>query len=78
MPCNHTELTEILEKIEFFQGSGQRHVCAGCAYNLGLEHRKQGRPFDPGSVDHRLPSSQGGPQRHRNAYQAYEVGYYGR
>lgn len=74
MSCDHSNITDILNRLEKFQGGGQRHVCAGCAFELGVQHRQKGSPFNPGAVDG-LPNSQAGSQRHRNAYQAYKLGY---
>lgn len=76
MSCNHIELTDIMARVGKFQGGGQRHLCAGCAFHLGVQHREEGKPFNPGAVND-LPDSQGGPQRHKNAYEAYQIGYYG-
>ncbi|WP_081303886.1 hypothetical protein [Aliivibrio fischeri] len=77
MSCNHEDLTEIMKQVGSYQGGKQRHVCAGCAYHLGIKHREQATPFNPGAVDD-LKGSQGGPQRHKNAYEAYKLGFEGR
>lgn len=76
MTCNHNDLSTVMEEIELFQGSGQRHICAGCAYLLGVNHRENNSKYNPGAVDD-LPESQAQPQRHRNAYAAYDKGFKG-
>lgn len=76
MSCNHIDLENILSSIEKYQGSGQRHVCAGCAYHLGVSDRENKRKYNPGAVDD-LPASQAQPQRHKNAYAAYDLGFKG-
>ena len=77
MPCDHQNLAEILDRLEPYQGGKQRHICAGCAFLLGVEHREKGKPFNPGAIEV-LPESQASHQRHKNAYQAYLLGYQGR
>ena len=74
MACDHKELESVLNSLGKYQGSGQRHVCSGCAYRLGEQHKAKGTPFNPGAVDD-LPISQGGAQRHKNAYEAYKLAY---
>lgn len=74
MTCNHENLEEILSTIGKYQGGGQRHICAGCAYLLGKKHKSSNVPFNPGAVND-LPESQAEPQRHKNAYEAYLLGY---
>ncbi|PSW23965.1 hypothetical protein C9J19_20435 [Photobacterium phosphoreum] len=76
MSCNHSDLESVMERVESYQGGGQRHICAGCAYLLGQRHRANGTKFDPSKVDD-LPESQAQPQRHRNAYDAYKIGFDG-
>ncbi|MFM2483345.1 hypothetical protein [Celerinatantimonas sp. YJH-8] len=74
MTCHHDDLKAIMDKIGPYQGSGQRHICAGCAFLLGAQHRKHGMPFNPGAIES-LPESQAKPQRHKNAYEAYKLGF---
>ncbi len=74
MTCNHENIESVLDSLGKYQGGGQRHACAGCAYLLGGEHKSKGTPFNPGAVDE-LQNSQGGAQRHKNAYEAYKLGY---
>lgn len=74
MACNHEDIKHILDSLGKYQGSGQRHICAGCAYLLGQKHRAKGLPFNPDAIKD-LPFSQAKSQRHKNAYEAYKVGY---
>ena len=52
---------------------GDRHICAGCAYEEGLRDGMVGiaRKTD---LSH-LPYSQAGTVRHKDAMEAYEQGY---
>lgn len=77
MACDkdHDDLEEIMSELDEYQGSGQRHICAGCAYELGLEDAQEGNQYNPKQIE-ALPESQAYPQRHKNAYQAYDVGYH--
>ena len=58
-----------------FQGGDGRHKCAACAYELGLEHARLGLPSGDKSVLIGLPESQAGIVRHKDAYEAYLIGY---
>lgn len=53
--------------------SGDRHICAGCAYEEGLKDglNSLSRKKD---LSH-LPYSQAGTVRHKGAMEAYELGY---
>ena len=52
---------------------GDRHICAGCAYEEGLQDGLAGnvRKTD---LSH-LPFSQAGTVRHKDAKEAYDDGY---
>ncbi|EJV9314151.1 hypothetical protein N7836_004251 [Vibrio vulnificus] len=76
MSCDHAELKEVMDNIGEFQGGQQRHICAGCAFYLGVFHSEKGAPYNPGTVN-TLENNQGGDGRHKNAYDAYHLGYYG-
>lgn len=53
--------------------SGDRHICAGCAYEEGL---KDGlNHCTPKSDLSHLPYSQAGTVRHKGAMEAYQMGY---
>ncbi len=39
------------------QGSDGRHKCAGCAYDFGQQHKKEGKISDYDSIVHLLPYS---------------------
>ena len=53
--------------------SGDRHICAGCAYVEGMKDaiNKNTRQTD---LSH-LPESQAGAVRHKGAIEAYNMGY---
>lgn len=53
--------------------SGDRHTCAGCAYEEGLSDGLNGRPRQV-DLSH-LPESQAGTVRHKGAKEAYDEGY---
>ena len=53
--------------------NGGRHICAGCAYELGQSDGATGRP--PRTDLSGLTESQAGSVRHKDAYQAYLQGY---
>ena len=53
--------------------SGDRHVCAGCAYEEGLKDGMAGKP--PQTDLSHLPRSQAGTVRHRGDKEAYDKGY---
>jgi hypothetical protein len=71
---DHAELADIMKSIDNCPDDGQRHICAGCAFYLGVEHRKKRVPLNPEAVDE-LPESQVAPQKDKDAYQAYKLGY---
>lgn len=51
-----------------------RHHCAGCAYELGVQHARQGRGMDFREIE-TLPYSQASNVRHRSPEMAYRMGY---
>ena len=57
------------------RGGYGRNKCAACAYELGLEHARLGLPSGDKSVLIGLPESQAGIVRHKDAYEAYLIGY---
>lgn len=52
---------------------GNRHICAGCAYEDGLNDGLSGKPQKT-DFSH-LPYSQAGTVRHKDAKAAYDEGY---
>lgn len=53
--------------------NGDRHICAGCAYEEGLHDATNGLPRKT-DLSH-LPYSQAGTVRHKDAKSAYDEGY---
>ena len=53
--------------------SGDRHICAGCAYVEGIRDGLNGCPAKM-NLSH-LPCSQAGTVRHKGAKEAYDMGY---
>ncbi|NLX92819.1 MAG: hypothetical protein GXZ02_02960 [Clostridiales bacterium] len=53
--------------------NGDRHICAGCAYAAGLEDGLSGCAKK--SDLSYLPYSQAGTVRHKDAMEAYKMGY---
>jgi hypothetical protein len=51
-----------------------RHKCAGCAYLEGLKDALNGS-HQAQSLSSGIPESQAGTVRHKDAYQAYKLGY---
>jgi hypothetical protein len=76
MVCNkkHRYLPEYV-KLPYSQDnqSGDRHICAGCAYEEGLSDGLNGSPKQI-DLSH-LPESQAGTVRHKGAKEAYDEGY---
>lgn len=59
-----------------YQGTFSRHKCAGCAYELGCFHAINGIPKATNdSVLAKIPYSQAGHVRHKDAFTAYNEGY---
>ena len=52
---------------------GDRHICAGCAYEEGLNDARRGRKKQR-DLSH-LPRSQAGTVRHQGAKESYDEGY---
>ena len=52
--------------------NGDRHICAGCAYEEGLRDALSGYP--PKNDLSHLPFSQAGTVRHKDAKEAYDEG----
>lgn len=52
---------------------GDRHICAGCAYEEGLRDGMAGN-VRRNDLSH-LPHSQAGTVRHKDAKEAYDEGY---
>ena len=50
-----------------------RHKCAGCAYVKGLRDALNGYPSNPNLIN--IPDSQAGTVRHKDAMEAYILGY---
>jgi hypothetical protein len=73
-PLDHSDLHSIMAKIDEKQAGEYRHICAGCAFELGKLHKKQKRNSAPKTIKN-LDTSQAKPQRHRNAYTAYQSGF---
>lgn len=53
--------------------NGDRHICAGCAYEEGVKDAMAGLP-SKNDLSH-LPESQAGTVRHKDAKEAYDEGY---
>lgn len=53
--------------------SGDRHICAGCAYEAGLKDGLAGNPKQH-DLSH-LDESQAGTVRHKGAKESYDEGY---
>ncbi|EOV0971319.1 hypothetical protein ACOGYM_002365 [Edwardsiella piscicida] len=60
-----------------YQGNPCRHKCAACAYELGIRHAMIGMPkAQDDSILADIPDSQAGAVRHKDAFEAYNRGYY--
>lgn len=76
MPCDkeHRYLREYASLSEAQDNQyGDRHICAGCAYEAGIRDGLDGNP--PKTDLSYLPYSQAGTVRHKDAKQAYDAGY---
>jgi hypothetical protein len=51
-----------------------RHKCAGCAYVEGIKDALNHRSMSP-QLNPAIPDSQAGTVRHKDAYEAYKLGY---
>lgn len=63
---------DLPESQEFFD-EPERHKCAGCAYEQGYEHARNGMFKQPRLKD--LDQSQAGTVRHKDPVAAYNLGY---
>lgn len=71
---NHRYLQEYLGLPESQDNqSGDRHICAGCAYEEGLRAALNGETQKK-DISY-LPNSQAGTVRHKGAIEAYSEGY---
>ncbi len=67
---------EMFDDLLEHQGGTRRHKCAGCAYELGRQHAYEGVACANGEwVLEELPESQARRVRHKDAYEAYLLGY---
>ena len=79
MACNknHSETDLIVKDLPISQGSFERHKCASCAYEKGLENGTQKLlNFDLQDFISNLEESQKGDRRHRSAIEAYTLGFF--
>lgn len=84
MACkkDHVEADKVVEGLGISQGSFERHKCASCAYEQGLENGEclksgQGQvlSFNLQEFISNLNESQAGKRRHRSAIEAYTLGF---
>lgn len=79
MACEkeHLEADLIVEDLPISQGSFERHKCASCAYEKGLENGyKKILNFNLEDFISNLDESQKGLRRHRSAIEAYTLGFF--
>jgi len=79
MACNknHSTTDLIVKDLPISQGSFERHKCASCAYEKGLENgNKKLLNFDLEDFIVELEDSQKGLRRHRSAIEAYTLGFF--
>lgn len=79
MACNknHDVTDSIVKNLPISQGSFERHKCASCAYEQGLENgTKKLLNFDLEKFISNLKESQKGGRRHRSAIEAYTLGFF--
>ena len=79
MACNknHSESDIIVKDLPISQGKFERHKCASCAYEKGLENGSQRLlNFDLENFISNLEESQKGDRRHRSAIEAYTLGFF--
>ena len=79
MACNknHSDTDLIVKDLPISQGSFERHKCASCAYEKGLENgSKKLLNFDLENFITNLEESQRGYRRHRSAIEAYTLGFF--
>lgn len=72
-PHRHDPMFDSLQEN---QGQYGRHKCSGCAYDLGKWHAMIGAPkASDDSVLTDTPESQASHVRHKDAFEAYLMGY---
>lgn len=74
---DHLKTDLIVKNIPISQGSFERHKCASCAYEEGLENGKHKiLNFNLKKYISSLEESQIGDRRHRSAIEAYSLGFF--
>lgn len=79
MACNkeHTETDLVVRELLISQGNFERHKCASCAYEKGLENGKQKvLNFNLEAFISNLEESQKGHRRHKSAIEAFTLGFF--
>lgn len=79
MACNknHTETDLIVKDLPISQGNFERHKCASCAYEMGLQNgTNKILNFNLEHFITHLDESQKGLRRHRSAVEAYTLGFF--
>lgn len=79
MACNkdHTQSDSFVKTLRVSQGTFERHKCASCAYEQGLENGiRKTLHFDVESFITNLDESQKGDRRHKSALEAYTLGFF--
>ncbi|QQX76853.1 MULTISPECIES: hypothetical protein [Aequorivita] len=79
MACkkNHIDTDQIIKDLPISQGNFERHKCASCAYEKGLQNgAKKLLNFDLEDFITNLEKSQKGFRRHRSAIEAYTLGFF--
>lgn len=79
MACkkNHQITDQIVKDLPISQGNFERHKCASCAYEKGLDNgSKKLLNFDLENFITNLEESQKGFRRHRSAIEAYTLGFF--
>jgi hypothetical protein len=79
MACNknHSKTDLIVKDLPISQGNFERHKCASCAYEKGLENGTQKLlNFDLENFITNLEESQRGDRRHRSAIESYTLGFF--
>lgn len=79
MACkkDHSKSDLIVKDLPISQGNFERHKCASCAYEKGLENgKKKILNFNLENYITNLDESQKGHRRHRSAVEAYTLGFF--
>jgi hypothetical protein len=79
MACNknHSETDLIVKDLPISQGNFERHKCASCAYEMGLQNGvNKVLNFNLEHFISNLEESQKGDRRHRSAIEAYTLGFF--